>query len=83
MNGYRINAYAKVNLGLDVVRRLPNGYHQVKMVMQSVGIHDELTMEKAEEGMILTTDSEYLVTIFTLRGLIWILADIILIFYLK
>ena len=37
MNEYRIKAYAKINLGLDVVRRLENGYHEVKMVMQTVG----------------------------------------------
>ena len=43
MDGYQIKAYAKINLGLDVVRRLPNGYHEVKMVMQSVGLWDELT----------------------------------------
>nr|WP_296480523.1 4-(cytidine 5'-diphospho)-2-C-methyl-D-erythritol kinase [uncultured Acetatifactor sp.] len=54
---YQIKAYAKVNLGLDVVRRLPNGYHQVKMVMQSVGICDELLLEKAERGIVLTADS--------------------------
>ena len=40
MNEYRIKAYAKINLGLDVVRRLENGYHEVKMVMQTVGIYD-------------------------------------------
>lgn len=57
MDGYLIKAYAKVNLGLDVVRRLPNGYHQVKMVMQSVGICDELVLGKAESGIILTADS--------------------------
>lgn len=56
MNEYRIKAYAKVNLGLDVIRRLPNGYHEVKMVMQSIGLCDELTLEKASEGIILTTD---------------------------
>lgn len=42
MNEYRIKAYAKINLGLDVVRRLENGYHEVKMVMQTVGIYDVL-----------------------------------------
>lgn len=56
MNEYRIKAYAKVNLGLDVIRRLPNGYHEVKMVMQSIGLCDELTLEKASEGITLTTD---------------------------
>ena len=33
-------AYAKINLVLDVTGRLPNGYHEVSMVMQNVGIHD-------------------------------------------
>ena len=43
MSGLTMKAYAKINLGLDVVRRLENGYHEVKMVMQTVGIADVLT----------------------------------------
>ena len=35
---------AKVNLGLDVLRRRADGYHEVKMVMQTVDLYDELTM---------------------------------------
>ena len=37
METLKLNAYAKINLGLDVIGRLPNGYHEVKMIMQSVG----------------------------------------------
>lgn len=37
-------AYAKINLTLDVLGRLPNGYHTVRMVMQSVSLHDEVTV---------------------------------------
>ncbi len=33
MNTFRIKAYAKINLGLDVLRRRPDGYHEVKMIM--------------------------------------------------
>lgn len=62
MDGYQIKAHAKINLGLDVVRRLPNGYHQVKMVMQSLQLHDELTLQKAERGIVITTDTELLPT---------------------
>lgn len=62
MGEYRIRAYAKVNLGLDVIRRLPNGYHQVKMVMQSIGLWDELTFEKTEGGIVVTTDDHTLPT---------------------
>lgn len=51
-----LKAYAKINLGLDVLGRLPNGYHEVRMVMQTVGICDRLILEKAQSGITLTTD---------------------------
>lgn len=57
MNPYKLKAYAKINLGLDVVKKLPNGYHQVKMIMQTVGIYDELTLERAKGDITVTTDS--------------------------
>lgn len=56
MDEYRIKAHAKINLGLDVLRRRPDGYHEVKMVMQSVGLCDELTLQKIPDGILLTTD---------------------------
>ncbi len=55
-------AYAKINLGLDVIGRLPNGYHEVKMIMQTVGIYDVLTLEKIPEGIVVTTDNGELPT---------------------
>lgn len=60
MEKYHIKAYAKINWGLDVVGKLPNGYHQVKMIMQTVGIFDKLTLEKTDSGITLTTDSDEL-----------------------
>jgi len=60
MKEYRIRAYAKINLGLDVVKKLPNGYHQVKMIMQTVGICDELSLERTQGGIAVTTDSKEL-----------------------
>lgn len=57
MESYQIKAYAKINLGIDVVRRLENGYHEVKMIMQTVGIHDELELKKIPEGIEITTDT--------------------------
>ena len=62
MNEYRIKAYAKINLGLDVVRRLENGYHEVKMVMQTVGIYDVLDFQRTAGGIVITTDSGELPT---------------------
>ncbi len=60
MDTLEIKAFAKVNLGLDVVRRLENGYHEVRMVMQTVNIHDTLTLKRVEKGIVLTTDNEAL-----------------------
>ncbi len=62
MSKLTLKAYAKINLGLDVVRRLENGYHEVKMVMQTVGIHDTLTFEKTDRDILITTDSGELPT---------------------
>ena len=36
MEQLRRNAYAKINLGLDVLRRREDGYHEVKMIMQTM-----------------------------------------------
>lgn len=62
-------AYAKINLGLDVLRRREDGYHEVKMIMQTVGICDDLTFEKSAgpgvqleiEGADLPTGQDNLV----------------------
>lgn len=52
-----IKAMAKVNLGLDVLRRRENGYHDVKMIMQTVNLYDTLTLAKADEGIVITTNT--------------------------
>ena len=44
-------AYAKLNLTLDVLDRRPDGYHDMKMVMQSIGLTDRITMEPNEKGV--------------------------------
>ena len=54
-------AYAKINLGLDVLRRRPDGYHDVKMVMQTVDLYDVLSVSKKEEDTItISTKNEEL-----------------------
>ena len=42
-------AYAKINLGLNILGKRPDGYHEVAMVMQSVGLADTITLQPAEE----------------------------------
>ena len=52
-------AYAKINLGLDVLRRRPDGYHEVKMIMQTVDLFDRLTICKSEQpGITFTMEAE-------------------------
>ena len=54
-------AYAKINIGLDVLRRRADGYHEVKMIMQTVDIYDELVLEKRKEpGIELRMDNREL-----------------------
>lgn len=49
MNAIRVVAYAKVNLSLEVLGKRPDGFHEVRSVMQSISLADELLMEKALE----------------------------------
>lgn len=61
MDTVTMQAYAKINLGLDVVGRLPNGYHEVRMIMQNVKICDTLTFTKDEtDAITITTDDREL-----------------------
>ena len=50
MNEITIDAYAKVNLSLDVLGKLSNGYHEVRMVMQQLKLCDKVTVRKTGRG---------------------------------
>lgn len=52
MDSFAIEANAKINLGLDVLRRRADGYHEVKMIMQTVGISDRLEFAKLADDCI-------------------------------
>lgn len=45
MKTYTANAPAKINLSLDVLGKLLNGYHSVKMIMQEIPLFDTITVE--------------------------------------
>ncbi|MBQ1852299.1 MAG: 4-(cytidine 5'-diphospho)-2-C-methyl-D-erythritol kinase [Lachnospiraceae bacterium] len=52
-----IEAHAKINLALDVTGKRPNGYHDVRMIMQSIRLYDRVVIEKTEEeGVNLRSD---------------------------
>lgn len=59
----RLRAMAKINLGLDVVRKREDGYHDVRMVMQTIKMYDllEITIKK-QQGIHLTTNLHYVPT---------------------
>lgn len=49
-------AYAKINLGLEVLGRRQDGYHELRTILQTVELHDDLSFENAESGIRLTTN---------------------------
>ena len=48
----KLKAFAKINLGLDVIRRRDDGYHEVRMIMQSIRLFDRITMTRNSSGTI-------------------------------
>jgi len=52
MKYINLKAYAKINLGLDVLGTLPNGYHEVRMVMQNIDLYDKVNIFKNNSGEI-------------------------------
>lgn len=63
MDNIRLKAMAKINLGLDVVRRRPDGYHEVRMVMQMLHLYDQVSIEKTDKpGIQIRTNLSFLPT---------------------
>lgn len=61
MDKMELKALGKINLGLDVLGKRPNGYHDVRMVMQTIYLYDQITIEKKPEpGIELKTNLFYL-----------------------
>ena len=61
MREIRLKAYAKINLGLDVVRRREDGYHDVRMIMQTISLHDRLYMKRTRaDGIRIKTNLGFL-----------------------
>ena len=60
MNRIQMKALAKVNLGLDVIRRREDGYHEVKMIMQTIRLYDRIILEKTQKGISMETNLSFL-----------------------
>lgn len=57
-----VNAYAKINLTLDITGRREDGYHTLSTIMQSVDVHDVIELERTEAALKLTTSVPYIPT---------------------
>ena len=63
MKELKLKAMAKINLGLDVLRRREDGYHDLRMIMQSVSLYDQLKLKRQQEpGISVSTNLAYLST---------------------
>lgn len=61
MDELNLTALAKINLGLDVLRRREDGYHEVRMVMQTIHLSDQIRIVKSREpGIRIKTNLYYL-----------------------
>ena len=61
MDEILVKALAKINLGLDVVRRREDGYHEVKMIMQTIHLFDRVQLKKKKEAEVtLRTNLSFL-----------------------
>lgn len=57
MKELHLNAYAKINLTLDVVGDRPDGYHDVETVLHTVELHDSITLRENGEGIAVRCES--------------------------
>lgn len=60
MNQIQLKAFGKINIGLDVTGLREDGYHLVKMIMQTVSLYDEVVVKKTESGIRVKTNRPYL-----------------------
>lgn len=61
MEKLMLKSLGKINLGLDVLGRRENGYHDVRMVMQTVYLYDQITLTKTKKpGIALETNLFFL-----------------------
>lgn len=57
-----IKAYAKINIALDVVGKRDDGYHLLRMIMQSIDLYDTIEINKVDSGISLKCNKHYVPT---------------------
>ena len=48
MDKIELKAYGKINIGLDVIRKREDGYHDLDMIMQTVGVYDDVIISRKD-----------------------------------
>lgn len=61
MEKIELKAYGKINLGLDVIRKRPDGYHDLDMIMQAVGVYDDIIITKTDTPGDITVKTDTMV----------------------
>lgn len=62
MQSIEIKARAKINLSLDVLRKRPDNYHDLEMIMQTIELHDIIRMEVIPEGIDISCNMQWVPT---------------------
>ena len=60
MNTVKINSYAKVNVGLKILNKRTDGYHNISTIFQEIDLHDELTISKNVSGCQFSSNVNWL-----------------------
>ena len=60
MDQIRLKANGKINIGLDVTGKRPDGYHLVKMILQTVDLYDDVLVRKIPEGIQIKTNKPFI-----------------------
>ena len=60
MDQIRLKAHGKINIGLDVTGKRPDGYHLVRMILQTVDLHDDIVVRRQKEGIVIKTNRPFI-----------------------
>lgn len=54
-----LNAHAKINLSLDVLNKREDGYHNLQMIMQTIQLHDTISIDEIPHGVEIKCEAPY------------------------
>ena len=71
-----IKAYAKINISLDVIGKREDGYHLLKMIMQTIDLYDHINVKRSDTGINISCNKPYIPT--DDRNLVYKAAEILM-----